>query len=135
MEEESYRAMLKRVTGKRSAAELTDIELEKVLAEFRRLGFKGKPTARSAGKSAHPQLRMIHALWQEIGPLLAVPFDQQALRSFVERQTKSPDHPNGISAPEFLRGEDANRVIEGLKAWLQRLKRQRAGVTYGHRRR
>ena len=59
-----------------------------------------------------------HAGFQRDGS--AAPVD--ALRAFVQRQTKSRLTPDGISAPEFLDGPQANRVIEGLKAWLAREK-------------
>lgn len=125
MEDGSYRALLTRITGKESAGECTEQQLLDVLAEFARLGFKGKPTAASAEREHMGQVAKIYAIWNDIAPLLVVPHDQSALRSFVQRQTKSAAHPNGLAAPEFCRGRDAVNVIEGLKGWRARLLRQR----------
>jgi hypothetical protein len=64
-------------------------------------------------------VRMIYALWAELKPFLTNPSDD-GLRAFVARQTRSRQHPDGLSAPEFLDGHQANLVIEGLKSWLAR---------------
>jgi len=109
--EESYRAILLRVAGKSSASECTDEQLDAVLAEFKRLGWKPK-TKRP--RSGVPHVRKIYALWAEMRPLLTDGGDA-ALRSFVKRQT-------GMDSPEWLDAPQANKVIEGLKAWGARLK-------------
>lgn len=123
MGEDDYRDMLKRVTGLTSAGLMAVPELDAVLKELRRLGFKDRP-ARGAAPSHKAQIRMVHALWKDLAPHLT-DGSVTALRSFVQRQTKSPARPEGIAAPEFLGPEDANKVVEGLKAWLARV-RQRA---------
>lgn len=112
--EDSYRDLLSRVTGSESASKLSVGQLDAVLAEMRRAGWK-PPT-----KAPHkPQIAMIQALWRELADFVADSSDE-ALRAFVRRQTKSPLHPNGVSAPQFLDAEQANKVLEGLKAWLRR---------------
>ncbi len=45
--DEDYRAILARVTGKSSSADMTDAQLDAALAEFVRLGWKPKPATRS----------------------------------------------------------------------------------------
>jgi len=115
--EDSYRDLLRRITGQDSAGTLNDAGLDKVLAEFRRLGWKA-PSGRT--RSAKPQIRMIRAVWADMAPLLAQ-HGEDALRSFVQRQTRNAAHPDGITAPEFLSPVMANRVLEGLKAWKRRL--------------
>lgn len=116
--DDAYRDVLRRVTGAESAAALSAAQLDAVLAEFRRLGWKAKPRRPLSPK---PQVRMIYAVWQDIRPHLVVPGDDSALRAFVRRQTRTPAHPDGVDAPEFLDAEMANRVLEGLKAWRARL--------------
>lgn len=120
--DDDYRAILLRVTGKDSSTRCGPSDLEALLAEFARLGWKPKRGTKPL--SAKPQIRMIHAIWKEMKPMLAVG-DEAALRSFVERQTKSDTHPNGVSAPEFLDAQQANKVVEGLKAWRARLAKAR----------
>lgn len=115
--EDAYRDLLERITGARSAGKLSMQQLDAVLAEMRKLGFRAAP----AGKpmSAKAQVRMIHALWKDLQPHVQ-DGSESALRAFVQRQTRSPKHPAGVSAPEFLGPHEANLVLEGLKAWLAR---------------
>jgi phage gp16-like protein len=107
LEESSYRAILGRVTGCRSAGDLTVRQLKAVLVEFQRLGLK--PHRKPSGK-AH--VRKIFALWASMKPHLTDP-SRDALRAFVARQT-------GVGDPEWLTPAQANKVTEGLKAWRQR---------------
>ena len=116
LDEDSYRDVLRRVVGASSAASCTIAELDLLIAEFKRLGWKAPARRPLSGK---PNVRMIHGLWKDLAPYLG-DASAEALRAFVRRQTKSRLHPEGIDAPEFLDGPQANRVIEGLKAWLTR---------------
>lgn len=127
MKEDSYRDMLERKTGKRSASELSLGQLDTVLAEFTRIGWK--PTKRCIGTSKEAQIRMIFAVWKDICPLLGVEDDEAAkaqLRAFVVRQTRTKANPKGISAAEFLDSTSANKVLEGLKSWRTSLRRKAA---------
>lgn len=123
--EESYRDILRRMTGKESAAALSERDLDRVLAEFKRLGWKPKPNR--TGTSKHAQIRMIHAVFADICKLgLDAEDEAAALRAFVRRQTKTKANPEGVSDPAFLDSVQANRVLEGLKAWRTRLRRAAA---------
>lgn len=114
MEEGSYRAMLKRITGLESAGDCSDAQLGRVIEEFRRLGFSAPRRP-----SDKPHVRKVYALWRELKPYLADVSDD-ALRAFVRRQT-------GLQAPEWLDAGAANKVVEGLKAWLARERAKEAG--------
>lgn len=111
--EDDYRAILVRVTGRDSSKGASERQLEDVLAEFRRLGWK--PAAgKGGGGYGQPHVRKIYALWKEAGIVGAVGnATKEALRAFVERQTKK-------SAPEFCTPAEANKVSEGLKAMIRR---------------
>jgi phage gp16-like protein len=114
LEEDDYRALLQRATGKVTAKLMTPREHLAVLAEFERLGFKARPAR--APRPAH--VRHIYALWgdlQKHGAVICGPAGAKALRAFVRRQT-------GIAAPEFLTPAQAMPVTEGLKAWIARIK-------------
>lgn len=50
MDDHSYRALLARIAGVRSAKELNAKQASNVLREFERLGFKPKPSSKAAGK-------------------------------------------------------------------------------------
>ena len=120
--DESYRDILRRITGLGSAKAMRAEQLDAVLKEFARLGWKPKPARK---RSDNPQVRMIHAVWKDIVTLQGHG-DAAGLRAFVQRQTRTEDHPDGISSPEFLKGEMAERVLEGLKGWRARLRKRGA---------
>ena len=128
LDEDGYRAVLLRVTGRDSARVASDAELHRLLTEFGRLGFRPVRPQRSAVRSEHGNKRLIVALWAELAPFLR-DGSGDVLRGFVQRQTRSRLHPDGVSAPEFLDGKQANKVVEGLKAWLAR--EQRKASTQG----
>lgn len=113
MMDEEYRAFLEKVTGKRSAADLDDAQLHKVLIRLGDAGFKPKKSAAPGGK-AH--VARVAKLWAELAATgVLKDASDTALRSFVQRQT-------GVSAPQFLNPKQANKVIEGLKSWIARVK-------------
>jgi phage gp16-like protein len=116
--DDDYRAILLRVTGKSSSRDCGPSHLDALLAEFRRLGWKAAKGSRAPSPKA--QLRMIYAVFADIRPHLAVG-DDSTLRAFVRRQTRSEARPGGVDAPEFLSPEEANKVLEGLKAWRARV--------------
>lgn len=117
MSDDAYRDMLERITGARTAGKLGMQQLEAVLGEMKRLGFRAAPATRPT--SAKAQIRMIFGVWKDLQPYLQ-DGSEAALRAFCARQTKSPKHPNGVSAPQFLGPQEATLVLEGLKAWLAR---------------
>lgn len=119
LDEAAYRDVVERVTGVASAGQASDAKLHKLLAEFTRLGFR---PARPARRSDKPNVRMIYAIWTDLQPHVEH-HTPEALRAFVVRQTCSRRTPDGVSAPEFLDAVEANRVIEGLKAWLARARK------------
>ena len=125
LDEEAYRGLLERLTGKRSAKDMDFRELEAVIAEMRRLGFSAAPKLRRNGLEG-PYAAKLQALWIA-GWNLGIVRDRRdkALTAFVLRQT-------GIPASRWLRlPEDAAKVIEALKAWLAR----EGGVDWSRRRR
>lgn len=112
LDDDDYRALLERITGKRSAAQLTEAQRVDVVREFRRLGFGPSPAARAV---AGPFAGKLKALWLSAYNLgVAKDRRDSAMIAFVERQT-------GIGHVAWLRdARDARRAIEGLKAWIAR---------------
>jgi len=130
LDDEVYRAVMQRVTGHRSAADLSAEERGKLLNEFRRLGFQGTSEMVAQPKRGMhtAQGRLSWTLWNElyrVGALDQIdrskPFAASylALGAFIKRVAK-------VDAPNWLTPEAANKVIEGLKAWLAREKAARA---------
>ena len=82
MDDDTYRALLLRVTGKSSSKELDDSERDALLKEFKRLGFKVKPKngfgqRPTVSPDRTPRLRKIEALlaeakrpWSYLDPLI-----------------------------------------------------------------
>jgi phage gp16-like protein len=103
-----YRTLLKAQGGHSSAADLTADGHRRVLAELARLA--GKPAKPKHGWQADKIAR----LWRQLGELGALKQpDEAGLNAFVLAKT-------GVAAPRFLRTQQANRMIETLKAWLAR---------------
>lgn len=117
MHDDSYRSLLRRITGKDSSAACDEAELDAVITEFKRLGWNDKKTFYPASDKAY--VRKIYAIWTDLRPYVAS-HGRAALRRFVQRQTRSAAKPEGVTAAEFLTPEEGNLVLEGLKAWLKR---------------
>lgn len=121
LDDYTYRAMLHRITRRDSCKKMTLAQLDNVVAEMKRLGWQEEaPQERSRKRreSAPGHVRKIYALWNALVAAGRVEglsntssniASKTALRGFVMRQT-------GISAPEFLTGQQAIAVIEALKA-------------------
>lgn len=118
LDEDTYRDVLERVTGKRSAAETTDFELTSLIADFKKRGWVPKPKvsapAGTPKRSAVPQVRKVWAIWSEMcrDKVVREP-TKAALRAFVKRMT-------GVADPEWLSSQECGVVIEALKAWRKR---------------
>lgn len=108
-DEETWRAMLMRLTGNNSLRRMNVQLLGKVLDELHRMG---APQTRP--RLAEPQLRMARGLWITLYQAGAVrnPADA-ALDAFVRRVTK-------VGRLEWCGPDQANKVIEGLKDWCRR---------------
>lgn len=117
--DDSYRAILARVAGVGSAADLDASGRARVIAHFKSLGWnpaKRRKAARAAGRARADSglVRKIRALWLSLWQLgaLADP-GEAALAAFVKRQTK-------VDAPDWLTAAQCNAVIEALKSWCAR---------------
>ena len=128
LDEETYRAALQTIAGAPSARDLSDDAIERVLAEFRRRGWRpGKAGGdRSARRSRrwrprakYAHCRKVWALWGEL-KRRGVWRDPNpaSLVKFVRRLT-------GVDDPDWLTPDQANKVIEALKDIGQR-----AGITW-----
>jgi phage gp16-like protein len=120
LDEDLYRDKLEALTGKRSAAQLTENELERAVQGFRRIG-----TATPPKIPATPQGRMLQALWISLWNLgLTTDNSDTALLAFVKRQAK-------VEAVQWLKDQRAvEQVAEAMKGWMVR----EAQVDFGSRR-
>lgn len=112
LDDETYRALLERETGLRSAGDMSVDQLEKVMAAFRSQGFKTKRKLRASAN--HDQGKFIVALWIDLWQLGAVEDRRDAaLDAFVKRQT-------GVERMLWLTPAQSNSVVEALKDWCKR---------------
>ena len=115
MDEDTYRAVLMRVIGARSCAGVSARDLERVVDELKRLGWRPAPRKTAFRPSDKPYVRKVWALWGALGRAGKLEHPtRQGLRAFVKRQTGKDD-------PEWLTPSDANKVIEGVKKIEERL--------------
>ncbi len=107
LDDATYRALLQRITGRRSAADATPRDLQQVIEEMRRLGFERVGWRRLE----EPHQRKILAMWRRM-------YDAGLVRErdpdgFVRRMA-------GVDRLEWLRAAEAEPVIEALKDWSER---------------
>ena len=114
LDDDTYRALLMRETGKTSAGDMTEAERARVVEAFRRQGFRSALkgvrkalTGKYAGK--------LQALWIGAYNLGIVRNrDDAALIAFVKRQA-GVDHVRFLHDPA-----DGAKAIEALKGWMAR---------------
>lgn len=111
-DDEMYRGYLEQLTGKRSASDLTDTELARVLDDMRVRGFQRKEgSAPQVPQERATQLQKARAVWGELADLGALQSPTEAgFCAYVERMTRR-------SRPEWCTPPQLSTVIEGLKAW------------------
>ncbi len=119
LDEVTYRALLKRTTGKDSAGKCDQRELGLVLDECKRLGWSDvpKPRQRAGARpmAKTPIATKIRALWMSLYHLGEIENpSEEALAAFVERCTD-------VQALQWLDGEQADQVIRALRGWLRRI--------------
>jgi hypothetical protein len=114
LDDDTWRDLLERETGKRSSKDMSDGERGRVLDVLKQQGFK--PLSKGSRKGLEgkyaPKLQALWIAGYNLG--LIRNKDDAALIAFVKRQT-------GIDHTRFLRfAEDGARAIEALKGWLER---------------
>lgn len=113
MDEDAYRDLLERVGGKRSAGDLSDRQLDRVLEELRGKGWK--PSHKGTMRQGRTQRgRYMRALWAKVSRERS----EASLQAMIRRQL-------GLGAdvlvdPDLLDPADCNAVIEALKAMARR---------------
>ncbi|MNZ05679.1 hypothetical protein D3C78_224050 [compost metagenome] len=133
LDDETYRELLAQQSGKRSAAELTLQELDKVLLAMKGVGFKptvkravngGKPKRLSPTRGAPTktaEIGVIRAIWITMHRHgLLRDGSETALNHYVERQTVRINNGIGVAEVAWLSDTLAYRVLESLKNWHKR---------------
>jgi phage gp16-like protein len=114
LDEATYRAVVSRISGGHadSAGKLSGRQLDDLLSEFMRLGWKPKTVPKAAAKD--PMAGKVRALWITLADAGVVrDRSEEALRSYVARMTRRSDL-------RFCSPVEKGRLIEALKQWADR---------------
>lgn len=114
MDGEARRIKMQDMFGKSSAANLTQAECTRLLAEFERLGWN--PYRRPAPTKTYtrPVSRLMIMLWKDLHKAGLVQHKtNQAFETWVKGQT-------GKATPDFLTQAEADKLIKQLKQWRKR---------------
>jgi len=112
MDDDTYRDVLENVTGQRSCKELQEWELDNVLKEMKRKGFKAKRPKRAGTRTQadDDQSKKIRRLWLELHEAGKVRDpSERALVNFAKGQFKTS---RGIDALQWLDTYQKSRLIE-----------------------
>jgi len=127
LDEDTYRALLQRVTGTASLRAMSEAQRAAVVKEMTRLGFKVKVAGKKLPQSFKPWSRMIHALWKNCHQLGVIEDrSPAALRAFCKRFV-AHGHNGVVVDPDMLSYDQASPIIEALKKMEKRGKAAWAG--------
>lgn len=112
--EDDYRAVMLRVVGQQSASDCTDRELEQLLGEFQRQGFRSTSRPSGPRPADHPTARKARALWISLHQLGAIDdASETALEAFARRQL-------GCDRLQWANQQQTYKLVEALKAIAER---------------
>lgn len=117
LQDDSYRAILLRVGGAESCKDMTVKQLEAVLEEFKRFGFKATAKRRAGPRKMADgaEVSKIRALWLDLYHLGELrDSSEEALAHFASRCTK-------VRALQWLTPAQVDIVIKALRGWLERI--------------
>jgi phage gp16-like protein len=135
LDDATYRRLLAELAGgKTSSTALTAEERRRVLDHMKARGFEIKPRAGRAGHSGQgwqrdPQLGKLRAMWYVLADAGEVdaPADMAACNAAIEAWAKRQINGQArqelgrLDALRFATGAQMDKLIESMKAWLDRL--------------
>lgn len=114
LDDDQYRDIVRRVTGKDSAAKCRYSQLVDLINEFKSLGWKTEKK-KAFRRAPSDGIKKIYALWGKLQALGAVQStDKTALDAFVKKYT-------GIDSVQWLQPAQQQKIIEILKQWIKRI--------------
>lgn len=114
LDDDQYRDIVRRVTGKDSAAQCRYSQLVDLINEFKSLGWKTEKK-KAFRRAPSDGIKKIYALWGKLQALGAVQStDKTALDAFVKKYT-------GIDSVQWLQPAQQQKIIEILKQWIKRI--------------
>lgn len=121
MDDDVYRDMLEQETGQRSAKNLSQWQLSKVLERMKALGFKPKHKSNKNGKPRAPEVGKIKAIWITMHKQGFVRNGRDAAIDAYVRRMTTRMNGRGIERANWLKSHQAAEVLESLKKWHYRL--------------
>lgn len=122
LDEDSYRAMLVRVTGVASLRQMSARQKQAVIEELKRKGFRIRSGGRSLPLASKRYIRLIHALWKSCHRVGAIENgSRDALRAFCHRFIAHGDDKVAVD-PDLLTHAQATPIIKALKDMEARAK-------------
>lgn len=114
LDDDQYRNIVRRVTGKDSAAQCRYSQLVDLINEFKSLGWKTEKK-KAFRRAPSDGIKKIYALWGELQAAGAIQStDKTALDAFVKKYT-------GIDSVQWLQPAQQQKIIEILKQWIKRI--------------
>lgn len=133
LDDDTYRDILERITGRRSSAECTAGELDDLVRHFKLQGFKPKVVAGGKAEAVaprarprqadHPSAKKARALWLSLAELGVVrERSEAALEAMARRQL-------GVEKLQWADQGQVFKLIEALKKMAERAGWSQAGTT------
>lgn len=114
LDDDQYRDIVRRITGKDSAAQCRYSQLVDLINEFKSLGWKTEKK-KAFRRAPSDGIKKIYALWGKLQALGAVQStDKTALDAFCKKYT-------GIDSVQWLLPDQQRKIIEILKQWIKRI--------------
>lgn len=123
LDPDSRKAIQARVAGKDSSSKMTLRDFNACLRDLQDRGVwkPKKAKAQTYRPKSNDHVSKVFAIWSDMcrDGIPDTP-TRDGLISFVRRMTKSEHRPDGLGDPNWLSTVEANKVVEGLKAWRAR---------------
>ncbi|EGE4621011.1 DUF1018 domain-containing protein [Salmonella enterica] len=123
LDTDTYRDALRAAVGKTSCRDMTQTELSKVLATFKKRGFKVRSRPQNRALKPATVTAKIRAIWRLMHVHGFLSSDSEAaLNAWVRKQTAPQNGGVGVANYQWLERELAlaSDVLERLKRWHRR---------------
>lgn len=128
IDDEAYYTLLRTRYGVESSKELSVKQLGDLLGLYaRQFGWVPKPKKNKgqAPRAKAAQVRLIFVYWKKLVELGEIKDgSRNAVVAWVKGRTKSKAQPEGCAAPNWLTPKQAQKLVESLKKWIERIELQ-----------
>ncbi|ECG8633847.1 DUF1018 domain-containing protein [Salmonella enterica subsp. salamae] len=123
LDADTYRDALRAAVGKTSCRDMTQTELSKVLATFKKRGFKVRSKPQNRALKPATVTAKIRAIWRLMYAQGFLSSDSEAaLNGWVRKQTAPQNGGEGVANYQWLERKPtlASDMLERLKRWHRR---------------